>query len=166
MAESAGVLATATALDAQLANTLCIVDGELVSYQTSTLVSANTYALTTIYRGLYGTAPAAHSSAAPFARLDGVIFKYGLPSQYVGRPIYIKLQSFNVFGSGVQDLSTCAAYSYTPTGVAVDHPVAEEILASGGSWDFGSVTQSVGAADNFGTPFSLWVELDVDFGPA
>jgi hypothetical protein len=166
MAESAGVLATATALDAQLANTLCIVDGELVSYATSTLTSASNYALTDLYRGLYGTAPAAHSSGAPFARLDDVIFKYALPAQYVGKTLYIKLQSFNVFGGAPQELSTCTPYNYTPTGVAVDHPVAEEILVSGGSWDFGLVTESVGAEDDFGTPFTLWVELDVDFGPA
>ena len=35
MAESGGVLASGTALDAQLANTLCIVDGELLSYADS-----------------------------------------------------------------------------------------------------------------------------------
>ena len=38
--------------------------------------------------------------------------------------LYIKLQSFNVFGGGVQDSSACAAYTYTPSGVAIDHPVA------------------------------------------
>ena len=42
-------------------NTLCIVDCELVSYATATLTSANQYALTSLYRGLYGTAVAAHS---------------------------------------------------------------------------------------------------------
>jgi hypothetical protein len=56
LAESGGVLANATALDAQLANTLCIVDSELVSYATATLTSANNYSLTYLYRGLYGTA--------------------------------------------------------------------------------------------------------------
>ena len=109
-------------------NTLCIVDSELVSYETATLTSANHYSLTTLYRGLYGTAIAAHSSGAPFARLDSAVFEYDLPAQYVGKTLYIKLQSFNVFGGGVQELSTCAAYTYTPTGVAVDHPVARAML--------------------------------------
>jgi hypothetical protein len=166
MAESAAVLSSGTATDARLANTLCIVDSELVSYQTATLTSANNYALTTIYRGVYGTAIGSHSSGAPFARLDNAVFEYDLPSQYVGKTLNIKLQSFNVFGGGVQDLSACTAYTYTPTGVAVDHPVAEAIMASSGAWDFGLVTETIGVDDDFGAPFTLPVELDLNFGTA
>ena len=55
LAESGGVLSSGSAADAQLGNTLCIVDSELVSYETATLTSANNYSLTTLYRGLYGT---------------------------------------------------------------------------------------------------------------
>jgi hypothetical protein len=165
-AESGGALASATDLDAQLANTLCIVDSELVSYAASALTSANSYALTYLYRGLYGTAIAAHSSGAAFARLDNTVFKYDLPAQYVGKTLYIKLQSFNVFGGGVQDISSCTIFTFTPSGVAIDHPVAEAILVSGGIWDFGLVTGTVVAADDFGTPFTLAVEYDVDFGTA
>ena len=165
-AESGGVLATATDLDAQLANTLCVVDSELVSYATSALTSAGNYSLTYLYRGLYGTSIAAHPSGAPFARLDNAVFQYDLPPQFVGVALSIKLQSFNVFGGGVQDISTCAVYTYTPTGVAVDHPVAEAILVSGGSRDFGSVATVAGSMDDFGKPFTLAVEYDIDFGAA
>ncbi len=165
MAESSGVLSSVTNLDAQLANTLCIVDSELVSYATATLTSANNYSLTYLYRGLYGTEIASHSSGANFAFLNGnSIFKYDLPSQYVGVELSIKLQSFNVFGGGLEDISTCTAYNYTPTGVAIDHPVAEEILVSGGSWDFGLASETVVTKDDFGTPFTLAVEYDLDFG--
>ena len=111
MAESGGVLSSGTALDAQLANTLCIVDSELLVSRRRRWHRPITYSLTTLYRGLYGTAAAAHASGAPFARLDNAIFEYDLPAQYVGKTLYIKLQSFNVFGGGVQDLSGCAAYS-------------------------------------------------------
>ena len=120
-----------TDLDAQLANTLCIVDSELVSYATSTLTSANHYSLTNLYRGLYGTAIASHSSGAPFARLDNTVFEYDLPAQYVNDPLH-QAAIFNVFGGGVQDLSTCTAYTYTPTG-AVDHPVARAMQV-GAPW--------------------------------
>jgi len=166
MAQSGRTLGSGTVLDAQLANTLCIVDGELISYETATLTSANNYSLTAIYRGLYGTASAAHSSGALFARLDNTVFKYDLPAQYVGQTLSIKLQSFNVFGAGLQDIAGCAVYTYTPTGVAIDHPVAEAILVSGGAWDFGSVTQSAGNQDDFGAPPTLAVELALDFGTA
>jgi len=157
MAESGRTLAGGTALDAQLANTLCIVDDELVSYETATLTAAN---------GLYGTALAAHTSGARFARLDSTVFKYDLPAQYVGQTLSIKLQSFNVFGAGLQDIASCTVYAYTPTGVAIDHPVAEAILVSGGAWDFGTVTGSVGNEDDFGAALALTVELDLDFGTA
>ncbi len=165
MAESGGVLSSATALDAQLTSTLSIVDGELVSYETATLTAANHYSLTTLYRGLYGTAAAVHSAGAPFARLDGAVFEYDLPPQYVGQVLYIKLQSFNVFGAGVQELSACTAYTYTPSGLAIDHPAARALLVST-SMDFGPVTASVATADDYGTPPSLFVELDVDLGAA
>jgi hypothetical protein len=165
LAESGGVLASGTALDAQLGNTLCIIDSELVSYQTATLTSASQYALITLYRGLYGTAATSHASGAPFARLDGAVFAYDLPAQYVGKTLYIKLQSFNVFGGGAQDISTCVAYSYTPTGVAIDHPVAEALLVNT-SMDFGVVTASAAAADDFGASFSFFVELDLNLGLA
>jgi hypothetical protein len=166
MAESGRALTGGTLLDAQLGNTICIVDSELVSFETATLTSANAYALTTLYRGLYGTAIASHASGASFSRLDNTIFKFDLPSQYVGETLYIKLQSFNVFGGGVRNIATCTAYTYVPTGVAIDHPVAEAIAVSGGAWDFGSVTSTVASADDFGASFTLPVELELDFGTA
>jgi len=165
LAESGGALTSGTALDAQLGNTLCIVDTELASYETATLTSANNYLLTTLYRGLYGTGAASHSSGAPFARLDGAVFEYDLPVQYVGKTLYIKLQSFNLFGAGTQDISTCAVYTYTPSGVAINHPVASALLAVT-NMDFGLTTQTVGAADDFGVPLTLAVEFDVDLGAA
>jgi hypothetical protein len=165
MTESGGVLTGGSALDAQLTSTLSIVDGELFSYETATLSSANNYTLTTLYRGLYGTASTAHASGAPFARLDGAVFEYDLPARYVGQALYIKLQSFNVFGGGVQDLSSCAAYTYTPSGVAIDHPVARAELVST-SMDFGLVSGTAALADDFGAPLGLVVELDVDLGAA
>jgi len=166
MAESGRALTGATLLDAQLGNTICIVDSELISFETATLTSVNAYAVSSLYRGLYGTAIASHASGAGFARLDSTIFKYDLPSQYVGKTLYIKLQSFNVFGGGLQNIATCTAYVYVPTGVAIDHPVAEAIAVSGGAWDFGAVTGAVANADDFGASFTLSIELELDFGTA
>jgi hypothetical protein len=165
LAESAGVLASGSSLDAQLGNTLCIVDGELISFQTATLTSANHYALTTIYRGLYGTTGASHASGAPFARLDAAIFKMNLPAQFINVALFIKLQSFNIFGGGLQDLSTCTAYSYVPSGVATEHPVATALEVAS-VMDFGLTTQAVGTQDDFGASLTLPVSIDVDLGLA
>jgi hypothetical protein len=163
LAESGGVLSSGSAADAALGNTLCIVDSELISYETAALTSANHYSLTTLYRGLYNSGLAAHSAAAPFARLDNAIFKYDLPAQYVGQPLYLKFQSFNVFGGGVEALSSCTAYTNTPTGGGIDHPVAEAALTAS-SLDFGPVTAAPAVGDDFGRSLTLAVEYDVDFG--
>jgi hypothetical protein len=165
LAESGGVLSSGSAADAASGSTLCIVGSELLSYETATLTSTSNYALTTLYRGLYGSTIAAHASAAPFARLDSAIFKYDLPAQYAGSTLYIKLQSFNVFGRGVGALSACTAYTFTPTGTAYDHPVARSWI-TGAPTDMGSVTGTVGPQDDYGTPFTLTVDVDADLGPA
>jgi hypothetical protein len=114
--ESGGTLSSGTSADASNYRTLCYVDGELLSYETVTLTGTGLYNITILYRGLYGTTSAAHASGAQFVRLDGQIFQYDLPEAYVGVPITVKLQSFNIWGGGLQDISTCTAYSYTPVG--------------------------------------------------
>lgn len=166
LTESGGVLETVSAADAAAGNSLCIVNNELVSFETATLTSAYNYNLTTIFRGLYGTAIESLNAGAQFARLDNAIFAYDLPAQYVGQTLYIKLQSFNVFGGGVENLSSCTAYTYKPIGSAIDHPVAEAIEVAGGTWDFGSIAASPITEDDFGASFTLWVEMALDFGTA
>ncbi len=165
MAESGQALASGSAASAALGNPLCVVDSELMSFETATLASANDYSLTTLYRGLYGSTIASHSSGALFALLNDSIFPYDLPAQYVGKELYLKFQSFNVFGGGVQELSACAAYTYTPTGAGEDHPVARAWI-TGAPMDLGSVTTAPGLEDDFGTPLTLTVELDVNLGAA
>jgi hypothetical protein len=61
-------------------------------------------------------AAAAHSNGAPFTRLDNAIFQYNLPAAFIGDPLFLKFQSFNIFGQSVEDLSECAVYTYTPSG--------------------------------------------------
>ena len=130
--ESGGTLSSGTSADASNYRTLCYCDGELLAYQNATLTGTGLYNLTILYRGLYGTTAAAHASGAQFVRLDGGVFQYDLPQAYVGVPITVKLQSFNIWGGGVQDISTCTAYSYTPVGTGFP------LLGSSGT--YGGVT--------------------------
>jgi hypothetical protein len=141
LAESNGALTSTSAAGAQNAATLSIVDAELLSFETATLSGTNAYNLTSLYRGLYGTLAAAHSIGAPFARLDSAVFKYDLPANYIGHAIYLKFQSFNIFGGGAQDLSTCAVYTYTPSGAGASDPITAQ-LETGISLDLGLVTQT------------------------
>lgn len=108
----------ASALDAANGVTLSYVDGELVSYQDATLTSAYNYDLDSLYRGMFGSTVGSHPTGTDFARLDTNIFKYELPVEYIGQTIYLKLQSFNIFGGATEDLSTVTAYPYVVTGIA------------------------------------------------
>ena len=149
LGESGGVLSSATQTDAANAVTLAIVGNELVAYATATLTAANRYALTYLERGLYGSAAAAHAVGVRFARLDGAVFKYTLPTAYIGTTLTLKFQSFNIWGGGVQDLSTCAAYTITPIGSGLLGPTAEEI-ATGTSFDESLASQPATQTDDYG----------------
>ena len=147
--ESGGVLSSATQTDAANAATLSIVDNELLAYAAATLTGVNRYALTYLQRGLYGSTALGHAVGARFARLDGAVFKYTLPDEYIGTPLTLKFQSFNIWGGGLQDLSTCAAFSYTPIGSGLFGPTANEI-ATGTSFDEGLASQATTQIDDYG----------------
>lgn len=162
LAESGGVLSGTSAASAQAGATLSLVDGELLAYETATLTGAAAYNVTGLARGLNGSTAAAHSIGAPFARLDTAIVQFDLPSNWIGVPLYFKFQSFNVFGGGLQDLSTCAVYNYTPTGASSLGPVTQA-LQIGTSLDFGSVSAPITEFDDWGTALSATIAA-VDLG--
>ncbi|WP_294538110.1 phage tail protein [uncultured Rhodoblastus sp.] len=158
---SGGALSSTSPASAAAGVTLCYVDGEYSSYTTATLTAANKYSLTGLYRGLAGSGASAHAAGATFCLLDSAILKYDVAASQIGRTIYLKFQSFNIFGSGVQDLSTCAAYPYTIQGTGANGPVAAA-LAVGASMDYGLVNASVAEADDFGglsSPVTVIIDL-------
>jgi hypothetical protein len=161
LTESGGALSSTSSASAAAGVTLCYVDGEYVSYTTATLTAANTYALSGLYRGLAGTSTSAHASGATFCLLDSAILQYDVTASQIGRTIYLKFQSFNIFGSGVQDLSTCAAYPYTIQGTGTIGAVAAA-LAVGASMDYGLVNHAVAETDDFGSvssPVTVMIDL-------
>ena len=164
LAESGGVLAGGTTLDAQNGVTLCLVDKELLAYATATLTGANAYNLTYLYRGLYGTAAVAHSSRAPFTRIDGAIFKYPLPAAFIGVSLFLKFQSFNIFGQAIEDLSECTVYTYMPSGAGqMPGPVTAALIA-GASLDFGLASAIVSETDQWGIVSDGFFLASVDLG--
>jgi hypothetical protein len=90
---------------------------ELVSYQNATLVATGQYALTGLYRGVYGTTAMSHASGEQFARMDDASVTYQYDSSYYGKTIYFKFCSFNLFGVNQQSLANVPAYSFTLQGV-------------------------------------------------
>ncbi len=122
---SGATLLSGTQSDALALNTACYVDGEIIAYQTATLTGTNTYALTYLVRDAYGTEAqnVFHQPGTKFARLDGQILHVPYDQSRIGSTIYLKFQSFNVWGGGLQDIATLPPYSYVLTGLALSSPL-------------------------------------------
>ena len=125
-----GQMLSGTSQDAATLQTLCVVtDGintEYLSYQTATLTSANHYTLTGLVRGAYGTHVYDKPATARFARIDDAIAKSGaLDLSLIGKSIYFKFTSFNIYGGGEQSLADVSAYSYQITGELLKLPPSD-----------------------------------------
>jgi hypothetical protein len=92
---------------------LIYVDGEIMSYLNATLTGAGAYNLTSLRRGKYGSVIGAHLSGTRFVRLDGNILRIPIDPGMIGQTIKFKFASFNIYGGGLEDISTATAYSYT-----------------------------------------------------
>ena len=111
--KSNGSFLSGTEQDAKRGNTLCWMDGECFSYQTATLQADGSWSLSGCIRGQYNTTASAHSSGAQFARLDNTLLKTAFRREDIGKKIYLKFVSYNVFGSGNQDLAGVNPFEYT-----------------------------------------------------
>lgn len=111
--------------------TAALVDSEIVAFETATLTGTDAYNLTTLRRGGYGSAVAAHASGASFLRLDEAIAKQDYSSSLIGTTMYFKFQSFNLWGSGLEAISGLTAYPYVPTGASqYPQPTAVTVVES------------------------------------
>jgi hypothetical protein len=128
---SSGQLVSGTLVDRDLYTTLCYVDGELVSYQTATLTALHKYSLTSLRRGVHGTPLGSHAIGSKFARLDQAVFRFAYTPDYLGKTIYIKLRSFNIYGTAAQELS-----AITPTTYAIVGPTITNVTGLAGDPGF------------------------------
>lgn len=106
-------LLSGTPQDAQRKNTLCWIDGECMSYINANLQSNGAWLLSGLYRGQCNTTVRTHAKDTDFIRIDNSIFKVPFAKDDIGKKIYLKFCSHNIFGAGQQDLSEVKAYEYT-----------------------------------------------------
>lgn len=106
-------LLSGTPQDAERKNTLCWIDGECMSYVNANLQSNGAWLLSGLYRGQCNTAVRMHAKNTDFVRLDNSVFKVPFTKDDIGKKIYLKFCSYNIFGAGNQDLSEVKAYEYT-----------------------------------------------------
>lgn len=151
---SAGQMTGGTEQDSRDLLTLCYVDGEFLAYETAELKGVGRYTLGNLTRGAYGSTIDQHNAGGQFVRIDEAMFKYAVPANWVGRTVWVKLVSFNVFGSGVQELSEVPAYSYTIKGA----PLGQiQNLRLTSSWAYGK--EAVIAWDKLGGADTYDVEV-------
>lgn len=110
-----GVLKGGTHIDAERANTLCWVNGEALSYEGANMAPNNQFSLTGLVRGQYGTNAISHNAGERFIRVDEALFRYPYRKEDIGKTIYLKFTSMNLFGSNEQELDEVQAYQYTLT---------------------------------------------------
>lgn len=128
---SGGALTSASQADADNQVTLCAVGSEIIAFSAATLTAANTYNLSGyIRRGLQGTTIADQRAGSEFLRLDNTVAVIPYNSGQVGKTIWIKLQSFNLYGAAYEDLDLCTAYEFVAqaNGTAVGQVEWTEIL--------------------------------------
>lgn len=112
-------LESGTTADADNDNTLCYVDGELISYSACAITGAQQYTMGTyIRRGQLGSSIGSHASGSQFLRVDSSVFRYGVDPTWVGKTVYLKFQSFNLFGNSPQDLSTLTPVTFVVSNYA------------------------------------------------
>ncbi len=117
LSECAGSLSSVTPAAAAAGNTICCVSDvsgfEIVGYTTATLVGNGVYALTGLYRGLYGTTARAFGTGSQFLFVAPRANFLEVPLQpaYIGKTFFVKAQSFNVFNVAEQDLADVVAYT-------------------------------------------------------
>lgn len=108
-----GVLKSGTHIDAERGNTLCWVNGEAISYEDVEVHPNNWYTLQGLVRGQYGTNAINHNADERFVRVDEALFRYPYRKEDIGKTIYLKFTSMNLFGSNEQGLDEVQSYQYT-----------------------------------------------------
>lgn len=140
LTESRGALLPGSDADADAGNTVCYVDGEFVSYSAATLTAQYQYSLGTyLRRGQYGSTIAAHASGSSFVRLRaGTLFQLPYDASQIGKTVYVKLLSFNLYGGGLQTLDQVGSAAHTiggspPSLSALGVPSATNIASNTGA---------------------------------
>jgi len=102
---------------------LCLAGDEFVAFRFATLTGLNQYDLFSpvspatvpfLRRGLYGSTQGA-SDGDRFVVCDNRIYRQKISAEDIGKTMYFKFQSFNVFNDGLEDLADVTAYSLTIT---------------------------------------------------
>lgn len=92
---------------------------ELISYENVQLTGFNSYALSSLRRGVYGSFEFTHPGGSQFVRMDQATFTYQIDPTFIGETIFFKFCSFNNYGNQLQSLDNVPAISVQIGGLAI-----------------------------------------------
>lgn len=125
LAVSGGQLPSSSTTERDALSTLCYVDGEWVSYATSSNPTGTSTNLTSLRRGVWGSAVASHAAGSIFGKVGPDTFRLDIDAARVGQTLRVKLLSFNRWGNAKQALADVSAASVViaaqPRNVRVDN---------------------------------------------
>jgi Putative phage tail protein len=110
-------LNSASASDFANNRSLIWLDGEIVAYETITVVGSGLYTAT-VTRGLFGTTAVTHAVGASWALLDETVFKFDFDPGMIGETIHFKFYSFNSIGRQAQTTATDYPYAIADYGTS------------------------------------------------
>jgi Putative phage tail protein len=117
LVENCQALESGTTTDADNGNLLCFVDGEIISYSSSTVTGQDQVTMSGyIRRGQMNSTISSHGAGTLFLRLDDAIFKYQYDPSWAGQVLQFKFQAVNAFGNNAQPLSSLTATAFTVPG--------------------------------------------------
>lgn len=108
-----GNLQSGTHVDAERGNTLCYIGGECLSYEGARLNNDGTITLSGLIRGQYNTVATNHGVGDKLTRLDESLYRQVIKEDDIGKTVYVKPTSFNIFGGMEQDIAEVEPFTYT-----------------------------------------------------
>lgn len=107
------------------------VNGEVLYYANATLTAKNTYTLSGLQRGLHGTVQSKHAAREKIAVLDGGLYVLQPTKADIGKTLYFKFPSFNVYKSRTEDINEIESCSYTAAMYNIPSVTGVTAIASG-----------------------------------
>ena len=144
VAENLGTLAAVLSVSS---GELTVSGIEFLSYETVSPGSGgpNTYNLTNLYRGAYGTEIQQFPAGSLFVVFKDASVTYDVPSGMVGGTVYFRFTAINSMGSGVQDVGNAQTFSFVVQGTGV----AALEMTSDGLTSQGSLPTAGGDTSDF-----------------
>lgn len=117
MGISSSTMLSGSDVDLSNNNPLYLVGDELISYRDATLTGTYQYNLSTLNRGVYNTALSTHPNGTLVSQVnEAYVLKIPFQNTQIGKNVYIKMPSRNIFGSGVQSIDSVTPFVYVING--------------------------------------------------